>query len=99
MIFTSPHLVYCCPTAAKAPGGFLFPYVLQDFLRRARQYSNLRPSLFVVILLQGHRQTWRDSGETKLRFYKGSVFLRGQGGTGIDTRSRSDIGWLRALHR
>jgi hypothetical protein len=71
MIFTSPHLVYCCPTAAKAPGGFLFPYVLQDFLRRARQYSNLRPSLFVVILLQGHRQTWRDSGETKPRFYKG----------------------------
>ena len=59
MIFTSPHLVYCCPTAAKAPsvapGGFLFPYVLQVFLWRARQDSNLRPSLFVVILLQGHR--------------------------------------------
>ena len=47
----------------------------RGFKGRARQDSNLRPSLFVVILLD--RQ-----GETKQRFYQGSTGLEG---TGRDT--------------
>ena len=93
MIFTSPHLVYCCPTAAKAPEGytrgFLFPYVLQVFLWRARQDSNLRPSLFVVILLHRQGGTVGDRERQISAFIRVSVFLRGHRGTGRDTRLRS----------
>src|SRR5215213_94596 len=53
----------------------------QGFLWRARQDSNLRPSLFVVILL--HRQGGTGGqGETNQRFYLGSTGLEG---TGRDT--------------
>src|SRR5215212_10838652 len=50
----------------------------------ARQDSNLRPSLFVVILLHRQGGTVGDR-ETKPRFYRKLTLLKGQGGTGRDT--------------
>jgi len=37
-------LPYCCQSPGGYTEGFLFFYVLQGFLWRARQDSNLRPS-------------------------------------------------------
>ena len=52
------------------------PRLLRVFLWRARQDSNLRPSLFVVILLQGHGQTRRDRERQNSAFIRNLVLLR-----------------------
>jgi hypothetical protein len=59
--------------------------------RHARQDSNLRPSLFVVILAQGQGESARDTGRQQ-RSYQDLALLEGQGRTGRDTQLRSDCG-------
>src|SRR5919112_1993516 len=49
------------------------------------------------LLIRSHspsqtRDAMKRQEDTKPRFYQGLVFLRGQGGTGRDTRLRSDCG-------
>src|SRR5215211_2391990 len=56
------------------------------------------------LLIRSHSpsQTGRDregQGETKQRFYRKLILLKGQGGTGRDTRLRSDCGQNLALSR
>ena len=56
--------------------------------------AGLEPATFSV---RSHSlsETWADmegQGETKQRFYQVLAFLEGQGGTGRDTRLRSDCG-------
>jgi len=65
----------------------------------ARQDSNLRPSLFVVILLHRHRQTWRDRGSQNSVFIRGSTSSKGHRGTGRDTRLQSGCGQNVEPHR
>src|SRR3712207_1281595 len=74
--------------------------VLLSFLSAlGRTDSNLRPSLFVVILLHGHGRTRRDKERQNGASIGGSALLDGQGGTGRDTRLRSDCGQDLQLNR
>src|SRR5215212_8922692 len=79
---------------ALAPCQSLLRYLRSAGLSLARS-AGLEPATFSV---RSHftSQTGRDSGggqgETKLRFHKVLALLEGHGGTGRDTRLRSDCG-------
>ena len=62
---------------------------MQGFLWRARQYSNLRPSLFVVILIHRLGGTLEDTGRQNSAFIGSLYLFKGHRGTGRDTRLRS----------
>jgi hypothetical protein len=55
------------------------------FSWRARQGSNLRPSLFVARPAQGQGATGRDTGRQNGASISNWAFLEGQGRTGRDT--------------
>ena len=74
-----------------------FSCVLQVFQERARQDSNLRPSLFVVRPAQGHGATGRDTGRQNGASIGNWACLKGQGGTGRDTGLWYRCGMNRAL--
>ena len=61
---------------------------------RARQDSNLRPSLFVVILLHRQKGTVGDRERQNSAFIRDLQASKGQGGTGRDTRLWSDCGQI-----
>src|ERR671912_2310396 len=81
--------------AGNQPSPFLFTSL---FPCKSRDYSGaLGRTRTCDLLIRSHSpsQTGRDSGgqvETKLRFYRVLALLEGQGGTGRDTRLRSDCG-------
>src|SRR5829696_1187499 len=81
-----------CQTSVKRPrrlaGAFLVLRVFsanRGFLWRARQDSNLRPSLFVARPAQGQGATGRDTGRQNRAFIRKVTLLKGQGRTGRDT--------------
>src|SRR5918993_3515411 len=88
MIFTSPHLVYCC----QSPRGILVSLCFAGI--SVARSAGLEPATFSVRSHSPSR-TGRDSGgqgETKQRFYHVLALLEGHRGTGKDTRLRSDCG-------
>src|SRR5829696_3657278 len=74
--------------------------LLLCFLHNADFLRALGRTRTCDLLIRSHSPsaTWADmegQGETQQRFYRVLAFLEGQGGTGRDTRLRSDCGQTR----